>query len=208
MTIHTRMLSSLAITAATLVTITFSCTEASAKSGGGGGMRSSFSRTPIAISRVRTVNTVSVASRKLSTVTTVRKSKTLVTNRNIATLNPKVSSRIKKTLIPVPPTGTPPVVTLPPKLPPVVTLPPVGIPPVVTLPPTLPPVVVPPPPVIIVDPIHPPKHHPTSVSVGIGAVAPVAVDPPGCTYERTVRHVPGVGLQRVLIKVCPEEVLP
>jgi hypothetical protein len=36
-------------------------------------------------------------------------------------------------------------------------------------------------------------------------VAPVVeADPPGCTYERTVRHTPGVGLQRVIIKVCPD----
>jgi hypothetical protein len=36
-------------------------------------------------------------------------------------------------------------------------------------------------------------------------VAPVvAADPPGCTYERTVRHTPGVGLQRVIIKICPD----
>jgi hypothetical protein len=73
--------------------------------------------------------------------------------------------------------------------------------------------------VIVVDPLPPknppappapppvvdhPHSHP-SVSVGLGVVAaPEATDPPGCTYERTVRHTPGVGLQRVIIKVCPD----
>jgi hypothetical protein len=40
--------------------------------------------------------------------------------------------------------------------------------------------------------------------VSVGVAAPVAVDPPGCTYERSVRKLPGGGLQRVLIKVCPD----
>jgi hypothetical protein len=42
---------------------------------------------------------------------------------------------------------------------------------------------------------------------GIGpapAQAPVAVDPPGCVYERSVRKPPGGGLQRVILKICPD----
>jgi hypothetical protein len=46
-----------------------------------------------------------------------------------------------------------------------------------------------------------------SVSVGVAAVAPAAVEPAGCTYERSVRKLPGGGLQRVLIKVCPDDVI-
>src|SRR5215510_8071857 len=38
--------------------------------------------------------------------------------------------------------------------------------------------------------------------VGIGAI-PAAVDPPGCVYERRVQKLPGGGLQRVVVKVCP-----
>jgi translation initiation factor RLI1 len=34
--------------------------------------------------------------------------------------------------------------------------------------------------------------------------APVAVDPPGCVYERSVRKLPGGGLQRVIVKICPD----
>jgi hypothetical protein len=62
----------------------------------------------------------------------------------------------------------------------------------------LPPIEPPPvknPPVVVVNP-------PASVSVGVAA--PVAVDPPGCTYERSVRKLPGGGLQRVIVKVCPD----
>ena len=73
--------------------------------------------------------------------------------------------------------------------------------------------------VIVVDPLPPknppappapppvvdhPHSHP-SVSVGLGVVAaPVAVDPPGCVYERSVRKLPGGGLQRVIVKICPD----
>jgi hypothetical protein len=42
-------------------------------------------------------------------------------------------------------------------------------------------------------------------AVGIGAApAAVAVDPPGCVYERSVRKLPGGGLQRVIVKICPD----
>jgi hypothetical protein len=37
--------------------------------------------------------------------------------------------------------------------------------------------------------------------------APVAVDPPGCVYERSVRKLPGGGLQRVIVKVCPDVIV-
>jgi hypothetical protein len=258
MTTYAKMLSTLAIGAATLVTITFTCDEALAKSGGGGGMRSSSGgtrslsvvRTPIVVSKVRTVRTVSAPTSvhpKVSSLVT----RTKIKSSNLANIEKR---RLKSTrLIPVndeggnpggggttgtPPTKQPPVI-VPPKQPPVVvppTIPPVVInqppkqPPVVvppTIPPVVisqppkqPPVIVPPtippivigqppkqPPVIVVDPApHPhPVHPPASVSVGIGAVAPVVeADPPGCTYERSVRHTPGVGLQRVIIKVCPD----
>jgi hypothetical protein len=46
-----------------------------------------------------------------------------------------------------------------------------------------------------------------TVSTGIAATpapAPVAVDPPGCIYERSVRKAPGGGLQRVIFKICPD----
>src|SRR5215813_10157289 len=52
------------------------------------------------------------------------------------------------------------------------------------------------PPVIIVEQ---PVYAPAPVTA-----APVAVDPPGCVYERSVRKLPGGGLQRVIVKVCPE----
>ena len=238
MTTYAKMLSTLAIGAATLVTITFTCDEALAKSGGGGGMRSSSGgtrslsvvRTPIVVSKVRTVRTISAPASvhpKVSSLVT----RTKIKSSNLANIEKR---RLKSTrLIPVndeggnpggggttgtPPTKQPPVI-VPPKQPPVVvppTIPPVVIsqppkqPPVI-VPPTIPPIVIgqPPkqPPVIVVDPApHPhPVHPPASVSVGIGAVAPVVeADPPGCTYERSVRHTPGVGLQRVIIKVCPD----
>src|SRR5262245_16519967 len=76
--------------------------------------------------------------------------------------------------------------------------PPAVIPPPVKPPPTNPPPVVINPPPVIVQP-------PASVSVGIGAVAPVVdADPPGCVYERSVRKLPGGGLQRVIVKICPD----
>jgi hypothetical protein len=44
-----------------------------------------------------------------------------------------------------------------------------------------------------------------TVSTGNGAApAPVAVDPPGCFYERSVRKPAGGGLQRVILKICPD----
>src|SRR5262245_10611381 len=110
------------------------------------------------------------------------------------------------------PGGTPPVVTLPPKqLPPILTPPPAGTPPVVTLPPKLPtpstpPIILPPP--VVVTPPAPPVVVTPPVSVGVGVVAATEViEPVGCTYERSVRKLPGGGLQRVIIKVCPDVVV-
>jgi hypothetical protein len=46
------------------------------------------------------------------------------------------------------------------------------------------------------------------VSVGLGVAAAVeAVEPLGCTYERSVRKLPGGGLQRVIVKVCPDVIV-
>ena len=62
-------------------------------------------------------------------------------------------------------------------------------------------------------PIEPPpvKNPPIVVnppaSISVGVAAPVAVEPAGCTYERSVRKLPGGGLQRVLIKVCPDVIV-
>jgi hypothetical protein len=116
-----------------------------------------------------------------------------------------------------PVSNPPPAVVAPPNIvnPPPGNPPPVTINPPGTFHPPVPPVVVIPPPIkpppIIPPPINPPPvvvvppHPPASVSVGIGAVAPVVeADPPGCTYERSVRTLPGGGLQRVIIKVCPD----
>jgi hypothetical protein len=37
-----------------------------------------------------------------------------------------------------------------------------------------------------------------------GSGAAPAADPSGCSYERSVRKLPGGGLQRVIVKVCPD----
>jgi hypothetical protein len=70
------------------------------------------------------------------------------------------------------------------------------------LPPAPPPVVVnpPAPPVVVIPPA------PVSVGFGVAAAAE-AIDPPGCTYERSVRKLPGGGLQRVIVKVCPDVIV-
>jgi len=67
-------------------------------------------------------------------------------------------------------------------------------PPAPPAPPAPPPVVVNPPPVMVAP-------------VSVGAAAPAAVEPVGCVYERSVRKLPGGGLQRVIIKVCPDDVV-
>jgi len=49
------------------------------------------------------------------------------------------------------------------------------------------------------------RPHPIYLPAVIGAApAAVAVDPPGCTYERRVRKLPGGGRKRVIVKVCPD----
>ena len=106
---------------------------------------------------------------------------------------------------PIGPIKNPPVV-VDPVHPPVVVGPigPIKNPPVVVdpLPPIKPPV-----PPVVVNPPAPPVvvSPPVPVSVGVGVVAaPEAIEPPGCTYERSVRKLPGGGLQRVIVKICPD----
>jgi len=203
---HTTMLSSLAIAA--LATATLNSTEAFAKSGGGGGgMRSfssarSFSATrtsPVVIKQFKTTPSVKkLTTTKLTTVRHQIKPAFLADKK--ITLNPQ----------PLPPGNGGPIkppggVTVDPTHPPVVVGPigpikPPGNGPIVDpLPPAPPPVVVnPPAPPVVVTP-------PAPVSVGVGLAAAVeAVEPPGCTYERSVRKQPGGGLQRVIVKICPD----
>jgi len=52
------------------------------------------------------------------------------------------------------------------------------------------------PPVVVVTP-----------PVSVGVAAPVAVEAPGCVYEKSVRKLPDGGLQRVIVKVCPDVVV-
>jgi len=218
---RTSMLSSLAIAA--LATVTLNSTEALAKSGGGGGggMRSfSAARTsPVVVTRVKTFSAPSVKK-----LTTSKLSTTVVRDHR---LKPAFLSGKKITLNPQPlhpagvigPIKPPGGVIVDPTHPPVVVgpigpiKPPGGVivdplhPPVVVgpldpLPPKNPPAPPAPPPVVD----HPHSH--PSVSVGLGVVAaPVAVDPPGCVYERSVRKLPGGGLQRVIVKVCPDVIV-
>jgi hypothetical protein len=140
MTTHTRILSSLALTAAMLVTVS---SDAFAKSGGArsGGMRSvSVARPPTVSSKVRT------------TSGPVSRAKLLETKPGAGTIKiikekPKEKHKV-----------------------------------------------------IIVH-----RRHPIYLPAVIGAApAAVAVDPPGCTYERRVRKLPGGGRKRVIVKVCPD----
>ena len=174
---RTSMLSSLAIAA--LATVTLNSTEALAKSGGGGGGMRSFSAARTSPVVVTRVKTFSAPSVKK--LTTSKLSTTVVRDHR---LKPAFLSGKKITLNPQPlhPAGViGPLAPLPPKNPPA--------------PPAPPPVV-----------DHPHSH--PSVSVGLGVVAaPVAVDPPGCVYERSVRKLPGGGLQRVIVKVCPDVIV-
>jgi len=219
---RTTMLSSLAIAA--LATVTLNSTEALAKSGGGGGggMRSfSAARiSPVVIRQFKTATTPAVKK-----LTTTKLTTPVVRDHRI---KPSLLKGDKITLNPQPllpggvigPIKNPPVNATPVNNPPVVVGPigPIKNPPVV-VDPLHPPVVVGP---IVVDPLPPknppappapppvvdhPHSHPT-VSVGLGVVAaPVAVDPPGCVYERSVRKLPGGGLQRVIVKVCPDVIV-
>jgi len=216
---RTAMLSSLAIAA--LATVTLNSTEALAKSGGGGGggMRSfSAARTsPVAIRQFKTATTPAVKK-----LTTTKLTTPVVRDHRI---KPSLLKGDKITLNPQPllpggvigPIKNPPVNATPVNNPPVVVGPigPIKNPPVV-VDPLHPPVVVGP---IVVDQLPPknppapspvvdPPHSHPSVSVGLGVVAaPVAVDPPGCVYERSVRKLPGGGLQRIIVKVCPDVIV-
>ena len=195
---QTSMLSSLAIAA--LATVTLNSSEALAK-GGAGGMRSfSAARTPIVVTRVKTFSTPSVkklTTTKLSTsVVRDRRIKPAFLSGNKVTLNPQPlpPGTIKNP--PVTPVNNPPVVVGP--IGPIKN-PPVVVDPLPPIKPPVPPVVVnPPAPPVVVTP-------PVPVSVGVGVVAaPEAIEPPGCTYERSVRKLPGGGLQRVIVKICPD----
>src|SRR5262245_5709334 len=185
---RTSMLSSLAIAA--LATVALNSTDALAKGamGGSSGMHSSSAvrTTPVVVKQIKTVTTTS-AVKKLNTTA-------VVTGK----LDPKV---VTGKLDP----GK--VVTFPGKVDPgkIITFPPGKIvdpvppkdPPAPPAPPAPPPVVVNPPPVIVTPP---------AVSLGVAA-APVAAEPVGCTYEKSVRKLAGGGLQRVLIKICPDDVV-
>jgi len=52
-------------------------------------------------------------------------------------------------------------------------------------------------------PIRPNQLPPTSAGTG-AAPASAAADAPGCVYERSVQKLPGSGLQRVILKICPD----
>jgi hypothetical protein len=150
MATKSRILSSLVLTAATLVIVPLSPEEASAKGlGGSGGARSSgVVRTSPA--PVHKLSTPSAGQRKLSATPVGTKEKnnqsTLRKLREVETGKGKIEKE------------------------------------------------------------HPEKKkkHPhlhLIYPVGIGAVP--AVDPPGCVYERRLEKLPGGGLQRVIVKVCP-----
>jgi len=213
---RTSMLSSLAIAA--LATVTLNSSAALAKGGpsGSGSMRSfsAVRTTPVVVKQTKTVTTTS-AVKKLNTtaVVTGKVDPKVVTGKldpsKVVTfpskvdpgkLNPGTIDPGKVVTFPgkVDPGKLNPgtidpgkVVTFPPKVPPIVVDP---LPPKNPPAPPVPPVVVNPP--IVVTP-----------TVSLGVAAPVAVEPVGCTYERSVRPLAGGGLQRVLIKVCPDVVV-
>ena len=191
---RTSMLSSLAIAA--LATVTLNSSAALAKGGpsGSGSMRSfsAVRTTPVVVKQTKTVTTTS-AVKKLNTtaVVTGKVDPKVVTGKldpsKVVTFPSKVDPGKLN-----PGTIDPgKVVTFPPKVPPIVVDP---LPPKNPPAPPVPPVVVNPP--IVVTP-----------TVSLGVAAPVAVEPVGCTYERSVRPLAGGGLQRVLIKVCPDVVV-
>ena len=219
---QTSMLSSLAIAA--LASVALNSSEALAKGGMGGmGMRSfSVVRTsPVVVKQFRTVSIPTVT--KLTTT----KLTSNVDKRSKVTLSPQplppgrlqttpgegvgpTKTTLSKQCGPhcfvVDPPGTPkpPVDLFPPgKIPPVLATapgvinPPGGVHPVPPLP--LPPANPPAPPVVMTPP--------ASMSVAVAAApAPAAAEPAGCTYERSVRKLPDGGLQRVIVKVCPDVV--
>ena len=182
---RTSMLSSLAIAA--LATVALNSTDALAKGamGGSSGMHSSSAvrTTPVVVKQIKTVTTTSAVKKLNATA--------VVTGK----LDPKVvTGKLDPSKV----------VTFPGKVDPgkIITFPPGKIvdpvppkdPPAPPAPPAPPPVVVNPP--IVVTP-----------AVSLGVAAPVAVEPAGCTYEKSVRKLAGGGLQRVLIKICPDDVV-
>jgi hypothetical protein len=168
------MLSTLAIGAATLVTLS---SDALARSGGFSGMRSfAVARsTPIVVTRVRTTSTATVRRQTFSAATKLKKfqvSDKLKNNQVKDKLkNAKLGNKSPHTdpcttqnvagaaTCPTGGTGGTGGTTTGNR-----------------------------PPVIVVAPQ--PVYSPASLTV-----APVAVDPPGCVYERSVRKLPGGGLQ-------------
>jgi hypothetical protein len=227
------MLSSLALAALATVTLNSSEALAKGGPSGMGGMRSfSAARTPIAVTKFKTFNTTRTIKKLTvkthTTTAVVRNTRKLDTTKVLGggvlnppggTTTPGGGTTTPGGTIHQPPGG---VVFNPPGG--VVLNPPGGV---VFNPPGgpihQPPggVVLNPPGGVIVDPgpggklppLEPPpiKNPPIVVNppvvvtpVSVGVAAPVAVDPPGCTYERSVRKLPGGGLQRVLIKVCPD----
>jgi len=212
---RTSMLSSLAIAA--LATVTLNSSAALAKSGGpsgSSGMRSAVRTTPVVVKQIKSVTTTS-AVKKLNTtaVVTGKMDPKVVTGKldpsKVVTFPGKVDPGKLN-----PGTIDPgKVVTFPGKVDPgklnpgtidpgkVVTFPPGKV--VDPLPPKDPPAppAPPAPPVVVKPPIV------VTPSVSVGMAAPAAVEPVGCTYERSVRPLSGGGLQRVLIKVCPDVVV-
>ena len=231
---HTTMLSSLAIAALATVTFNSTEALAKSGGGGGGMRSFSSARSfsavrtsPVVIKQFKTVTTPSVKKLTTTKLTTVRDHRikpAFLTDKKI-TLNPQplppgTIGPIKNPPVVVDPSH--PVVVGPigpikppgggvvvdPVHPPAGPIGPIkppgggGVIVVDPLPPKNPPAPpAPPAPPPVVD--HPHSH--PSVSVGLGVVAaPAAVEPAGCTYERSVRKLPGGGLQRVIIKVCPD----
>ena len=234
MTTKMRIFSSLALTAATLFVVPLSSEEASAGGGhGGGGMRSfSVVRTsPVVISRARTTSVSTVRKQTVSQTKlknfqagdTLRNKQVVdkLKNKHEDKLKNKQEDKLKAKLTERPPTqcnakvtaqgcgggggGTP---NDPPKQEPPKQDPPKQDPPKQDPPKQDPPkdpgkdhggTIEKEKPIIVERP------RPIYPAVGIGAApAAVVVDAPGCVYERSVRKLPGGGLQRVIVKICPD----
>jgi hypothetical protein len=170
MATKSRILSSVVLTAATLVIVPLSSDEASARGGSGGARSSSAMRSsPAVVSRARTVTT---SVHKLSTTSTSHRK---LTATPVGAKKKSMALQAKKLREVEPGKGEPGKEHGGSKI----------------------------------DKQHPekkkhPRFHPI-YPVGIGAVpAPVAVDPPGCVYERQVQKLPGGGVQRVIVKICPD----
>ena len=179
MTTTKRILSGLALTAATLVIVPVSSDEAAAKGGMSGAHSVAVVRTtPMVITKYRAATTPCVRKLTYSTAKISKLSQTgdkkntqdgdKLKNAKLANKSPHATTCIHP--LATPGSGPCPVPGGDGKEKP---------------------------PVIIVDRPHP--------VVGIGvAPAPVVVEPAGCIYERSVRKLPGGGLQRVIVKMCPD----